>query len=603
MAKTQAADHARVTVLRRLSNSHKQRSSNGSPHRRATSKASARNPAVARVQQADVYSIASSPPPMPSVSKTQMTSAAIERPISRCSSRRSLSSSAAVRTSMSYKRGVSFAHIRRRSTSAHHLRFDKQRDASPLTLQQQYHQEGSKEASPGLVAAESPPHLPPTIRWRKNPARSVEESAARNKKTESHYWKEDARMFSSEIEKVCDEAFNRASMTSTVGTTAPTEPLDQSYHSPATSLGVHGESRRSSNASHAGRQKDGEGSYLNRPLPLPPSFEHLGSFTYRELAKTRALLKQRAADKNVVSNPGCFDDVIAHLDRLMQPSTTRANDQDRRAVSTPDEPTRQPSKDEFEMLLARGPFGLRTVSEPVSKGHRRDLDSRATVRLIDEHGKEKPISPTKPLTIRKKSRSSNPSTKPSQRQRSREKLYHGEEPRPFDRLQGGERRSAGLGLLEKSLEPIEEVEDKENEDLINSKTLVGEGKKRGWFRRHDRAQRSQDSQKAPPLPDKEEQPLQNYENVKASKRASDAPSDESWGNETKKAASGKGRFFRIFSKREPKEPKHSERGFKGKQFSVALMIKTNAFCLQIMTSTTPRAWLLPPHRCTTIMPI
>lgn len=564
LTKTQAAqaEHARTIVLRRLSRSHKQGQSNTSLNRYATSKKSFRNPALTRVQQADAYSIASSPTPVPGASRTQLNPSINERRIPQCSSRRSMSSGLPARTSMSYRRGVSFAHMRRRSISAHHLRSSKQNDASPLTLQQRYLREDHEPASfspPFLAAGDSPQNVPPAIRSRKNPARLGDEIAARRAKTSSVYWKEDARIISSELEKVCDEAFNRASMASTVVTSAPTEPLDQSYESPATSLGAHEDSRTLLNAYHAPRRNEIDDSYLNRPLPLPPSFGHLGSFTYRELARTRALLKERAADRSMVMAPGYFDEVIAHLDRLMQPSTTRVNEQDRRAVSTPDQPTRQPSKDEFEMLLAKGPFSLRSTSEPVSKGRRNDVRDRATLRIVDQN----PISPTKPLTIRKKSGSSTPSTESVPRQRPHDQIRN-EDVRSYERLQGGERRSAGLSLLESSLEPIEE-DDKENRDHRNSKTSSGDGKKRGWFRRHEPVQRSQDIDRGPPPPLKDEPPSQHQETSdKSRKRASDAPSDESRGSETRKASSAKERFFKMFSKRESKDSKSSaERGSGG----------------------------------------
>lgn len=571
ITKTQAAQaaHARTTVLRRLSRSHQQGQSNTSLNRSAISRKSFRNPALTRIQQADAYSIASSPPPVPGESRTQLNPSINEKRIPQCSSRRSMSSGLPARTSMSYKRGVSFAHMRRRSTSAHHLRSTKQRDASPFTLQQRY-LHGDPEPPPfnppSVPAGDSPQNVPPTIRSRKNPARSAEEVSARREKTSSVYWKEDTRKISSELEKFCDEAFNRVSMASTVVTSTPTEILDQSYDSPATSLGAPEDSHTSFKAYRAPKRSEIDDSYLNRPLPLPPSFGHLGSFTYRELAKTRALLKERAADRSMVMAPGYFDEVIAHLDRLMQPSTTRVNEQDRRAVSSPDQPTRQPSKDEFEMLLAKGPFSLRSTSEPVSKGRRKDGRDRATVRIVDRHPDQNPISPTKPLTIRKKSGTSTPSTESVQNQRPQDQL-RSEDMRSYDRIHGAERRSAGLSLLESSLEPIEE-DDKEHRDHRNSKTSSGEGKRRGWFRRHEPAQRSQDHDRGPPPPLKDE-PLSHLEmREKSRKRASDAPSDESRGSETKKASSAKDRFFKIFSKRDPKDSNGSAEQGSGGDFAI-----------------------------------
>lgn len=567
ITKTQAAHaaHARTTVLRRLSRSYQQGQSNTSLDRYATSKKSFRNPALARVQQADVYSVASSAPSMPGASRTRLNPSVHERRMSQCSSGRSMSSGQPARTSMSYKRGVSFAHMRRRSASAHHLRSSKPNDASPFTLQQRYLHEDPEPDSfdpHSSRAGDSPQNVPPTIRSRKNPARSGVDVAPHRANASSVYWKEDTRKISSELEKVCDEAFNRASMASTVITSAPTELLDQSYDSPATSLGAHEDSRTSFNAYRAPRRTEVDDSYLNRPLPLPPSFGHMGSFTYRELAKTRALLKERAADRSMVMAPGYFDEVIAHLDRLMQPSTTRVNEQDRRAVSSPDQPARQPSKDEFEMLLARGPFNLRSTSDPISKGRRKKGGDRATLRVVDQN----PISPTKPLTIRKKRGSSTPSTESVQLQRPE----RAEDVRPYDRLPG---RSAGLSLLESSLEPIEE-DEKEDRAQRNSKTWSGEGKKRGWFRRHEPAQRSQETDRGPPPPLKDELLSQQESRDKSRKRASDVPSDESRGSETRKVSSAKERFLKLFGKRE-KNAKGSAEQESGGDFT-----STGCYCLK-----------------------
>ena len=84
ITKTQAAQaaHARTTVLRRLSRSHKHGQSNSSLNRSNTSRKSFRNPALTRIQQADAYSIASSPPPVPGASRTQLNPSINEMRIS-----------------------------------------------------------------------------------------------------------------------------------------------------------------------------------------------------------------------------------------------------------------------------------------------------------------------------------------------------------------------------------------------------------------------------------------------------------------------------------------------------------------------------------------
>ena len=561
------ADHARITVLRGTSGSHKPRTSITSIDRRMMSKASIQNSALIKVSQPDVYSIASSPPVTYNSSRRQPNPSLKERRIPHSSSRRSLSSSVAARNSMSYKRGVSFAHMRKRSVTTQNLPLGKKKEYSPLMLQERYVQSRPDQASlteQSHLVCESPQssgslviHLP------KKTTRLDEEAEIQRVKTASHYWKEDARKVSTELEKACDEAFNRSSIASSL-MTATSEPQERYHDTPATSIGVQENSRKLFNGTNnfTSRTDPTESSLQDRPLPMPPSYEEFGSFTYRELARTRAMLKKRAADTNMSLSPGYFDDVIAHLDRLMQPSTTRIHEADQRAASTPIKSSDSQQSKEFEKILARGPFGLRSTSDPVTKDHDKPhrRGNRTTIRVV---GNQKPISPTKPLTIRKKSGSSTTaSTDTVVTQKHQQELYHIEGNRSYDHLQG-ERRSAGLSLLESSLEPIEEDEVKEHRNSRGSKTCSGEIKKKSWFRRHESAQRSRDSDIPPPLPLKDEPLSQDCQNIgaknehKSAKRVSNTSSDGSRGSDPKKISNGRAIFFKIFSKRDFKESKNS----------------------------------------------
>ncbi len=557
MARGQA-DRAKITLLRGPSSSHEHRISKTSLNRRVMSKASVQHPAVARVQQAEVYSLESSSSRARNPTRTQASMKG--RSVSPCSSRRSVSHNVVVRASTSYKRGVSFAQMRRPRNMLHQVRPVQENESPRSDVQER----SKKEASPApqsLWAADSPQSAVSTVivRSRKSPAEDDEETPKRERPT-SYYWKEDARQVSSELEKACDEAFNRYSAASTTITGIIDTP-ERHTSSPATSIGIHADRYASVDS---GRMA-GRSSLQDRPLPVPPAYEHLGSFTYQELAKTRALLQKRAADTSLA---GHFDDIIAHLDRLMQPSTARLPEADRRTVSAPREkPDITHGLDEFEKLLSRGPFGLRSTSEPLSgsftnplSSQRYDLESRSRVRALAQSPDQKPISPTKPLTIKKKR---SDLTDTSQQHRSTGNLIHEEPPNV---LQKGDRRSAGLSLLESNLEPIQE-DEKETRGSRDSKTFSGEGKKRGWFRRHDRARRSEDGDNGPPLPPKDhlssqEHQYQEYPHTTSGggddrkKRASDVPSDESRTSEPKKPSGGRGMFFKIFGKRDSKESKN-----------------------------------------------
>lgn len=554
------ADRARITVRRGPSGSQEHRVSRTSLNRRVMSRASVHHySAVARVQQADIHSLASSPREMRNPSRIQSSIKA--RSMSRGGSRRSLSHNVVVHASTSYRRGVSFAQLKKPTSSLNQGQRAPEKELSALSnLHERYIQDGPGQASPTpqpSLAADSPQSAVSTVivRSRKDPAVDEEETPQRKERPTSYYWKEDARQVSSELEKVCDEAFNRYSRASTTITGIIDTP-ERDTSSPATSIGIHADRYAPVDA---GRMA-GRSSLQDRPLPLPPAYEHLGTFTYQELARTRALLQKRAADTSLT---GYFDDIIAHLDRLMQPSALRLPDMDRRSTSAPGE---RPNishghHDEFEQLLSRGPFGHRSTSEPVTRSftnhlslQRYDLDSRSTARAVAESPDQKPISPTKPLTIKKKR---SDLTDPRQPQRSRGNLTHGEP----GVLQQGERRSAGLSLLESSLEPIRE-DEKEIGRSRDSKAFSGEGKKRSWFRRHERAQYSQDSDQGPPLPPKDYYSPSPGHLQKAStrednrsQRASDVPSDESRMSEMRKPSGGRSRFFKLFGKRDAKEAK------------------------------------------------
>ena len=538
------AEHAKITVLRGPSTSSRQRTISGSSRR-----LSLRNPALARVQGDGSYSI----PVSSSVSEVQ------QRRISAGVSRRSMMSNAsaraAARKSVSYKRNVSFVHRRSSNTNQSVLRTQQQ--SSPQTLHERYAADEAPDAENDEVpelpvrvdsrfAADSPkPETTQVVRSKKKVTKmqSVPDIVLTRS---SQYWKEDARKVSTELERYIDEAFNRSSVQSNTARdtdiTRGTAEGDGSYNTPATTLSQ----RENSAATILQRRqpsttaKTADKSLLERPLPKlpPPEYPGTNEFTHRELAKARDLLKQRAADLSI---KGSLDDVIAHLDRLMQPSAVRLQEQERRAASTPDPKSPlQQREDTFERFLKEGYTGIRSASEPVPKGPR-DHRIRTTVRMV-ESSDDSAISPTKPLTIRKKSGSSTPSDGSVRlRAKSQEQLSYFDDNRPYN---PGDYRSATLGHLDRALEPIEEDEDKENFDPTDRKrkTLSGESKKRGWFRRGHQPQGSQEKENKPFKEESQERHSVASEE-KLRNRISD-PIDEQVLSEPK--AKAKARFFKIF---------------------------------------------------------
>lgn len=555
------ADRTRVTVLRDLSNRNSgAQNSMSSLNRRIPSKASSQQPSPLPAHENHEFSIVSSPP---ATYSSQLARLRNERRLSRASSRHTFASSTGtrvVRKSASYRRGVSFAHFRKRSASAE-IPSRSPRYSSSLTPEavngpgQQRALSSPLATVPGSPHRRSPsPDLPvPVVRSRKVMPITNDE-AERRLRIASQYWKEDTRKVSKELENFCDEAFNRASVASSVPTTATTATDHRSIGTPATSRSIHEIVPMPSGAVRRVAKSSNMRAYEDRPLPQPPREENLGSFTQRELAKTRDILIKRAADSDM--SPGYLDEVIAHLDRLMQPSAVRLEEATRRAASAPDprSPGLPPNKDTFERFLESREAAFRSVSEPTAQSPRKRSRKTDTIRIVDDREQKPVISPVKPLTIRKKSNSSTPSTETLRKRATKEQFLQPSESRPYDRLQSGERRSAGLNLLDKSLAPIEEhVDDRENYERKPRAVT----KKKSWFFRGHQADKSQESDKMPPPPLPSKEPAQqgfvNFGGRKETpgwKRASDPASETSQDSEGKKGGlTGKARLLKLFGKK------------------------------------------------------
>ena len=582
------ADHTRITVLRGAS-----QTSSRKPSTRLGSRMSLRSQAIARTQGADeLYSIASSPPNMTmhSSGTSQLQRLVVDRRISRGSSRltmasrrsRTSNSSATVlrgRTSASWKRNVSFVQAAGRPYSGRHPRLRSQEHKTSLTLQERYandlakanalaekeilRKNGKGLDTSSISLRETPePEDMHIVRSKKTPSMDPNIAASKRPRPSS-YFRDDARIVSTEIEKLCDEAFNRSSVSSTNATPRTTFTRDshhtsQGYSSQATSISVREDLNPVPPVPHDRAKEILD--YQHRPLPRPPATErvmgteHLGSYTQRELAKTRDLLKKRAAESSL--SPGYLDEIIAHLDRLMQPSAVRLSEAERRALSTPDPSI--PRKDTFDSIMEKRDVNYRAASEPYKRGQ--PSHNGATIRLVDEAHSGKPISPVKPLSIRKKSNSSTPSSGSPSRPLPTQQIFTNEDsyrPRPE------RHHSAGLAILDhQELDPIDEDEDKENfdpEDRNRIKYLgqLNPPKKRGWFRRNQ-AQQNTDKYKPPVPPTKDHRRADSQNSdTQERKRRSNAPSEESQTSEPTKS-SGKGRFFKIFTtKRDSKDTQKS----------------------------------------------
>jgi serine/threonine-protein kinase HSL1, negative regulator of Swe1 kinase len=228
------------------------------------------------------------------------------------------------------------------------------------------------------------------------PRKPTSELDMRKSRVANHYWKDEARKVSTELGKICEEAFNRSSISSsTVDQSRPNEP-------PATSVST--QSQRP--ATRLSNQ------LKNRPLPQPPA-ESLGSYTLRELADIRRRLLDHCRDERSDPIPAYVKDTITHLGRLIE--ADRPESIDKRSVSDPNPVSSQcPSRigalprdlngiDLFRSrehaILAHDLQTLRAASDPAKSNNRVAFED-ATIRLVSPD----PLSPVQtipPLNIRK----------------------------------------------------------------------------------------------------------------------------------------------------------------------------------------------------------
>ncbi len=498
---TTQADYARITVLRQASQTTGRRFSAS-----AVGKNHNQGARLAKTEEGDVYSIASSPPAMHSARTSQLQRLlANQRHMSRGNSRvtissnrtgRSESSTFVARRRTSYKRDVSFTWTDRRSISNDQPRLrprNHRRDSK--TLKERYvRDQGGLQILPNSTPASfSPRDIPlvddePIIRSKKEGPNAAK-GLSGSKLHQVANWTDDVRKVSTELDKLCDTAFNRVSISSsahTAITPASGNRESQGRHlSSATSFSIYEDPVSEANRRHgkimmvdaSTQAPRSRGSHSRQATMDPQAQDRLGSYTHRELVRTRQLLEKR--NRASYMEPGYLDDVIAHLDRLMQPSGTRLAEEERRAVTDPTASTGLPRKDTFEQFLENGSLGFRSASEPSKERNKRHKTRRqdGTIRIVDDTGENyKPISPIKPLTIRKKSGTSlatPSSTTPT-------KGFPTQHLPPLD-LHSYEQRTEGIPQHENSLHSIRETEDSEFPLRHGRDGTASEMKKRSWF--------------------------------------------------------------------------------------------------------------------------
>lgn len=339
------------------------------------------------------------------------------------SSTRSRNSARHMRAPIRYKRGVSFAHIRRRS-GGHQAQFSRQEAGERHTS----YPEATGADSGTRYAMTGSPGLSSYIRSKKchsiasQPLLSIPGPARA-----SQLWTDDVRQLSSSLAKDCDEAFNRSS----VELSSIAEKRNSSTSSYLDSDIIGGQpSTPVQSRPTAAVQQMRQTSLRSRPLPIPPARSESVHIALLEAKRQAELRKSTGED----GSPRYLDRMVSHIDRLIQPSSPLATYPNHRTSSVPvdgirvysgrplpsiheafkedDSPRRPTDVDKYKgHHRGQESKANRTASAPEPRVSKSDHDPFATtdshmkdtIRVVHSPILDGPVQIPAPLTIRKKS--------------------------------------------------------------------------------------------------------------------------------------------------------------------------------------------------------
>ncbi|OAP61432.1 serine/threonine protein kinase (Kcc4) [Fonsecaea erecta] len=265
-----------------------------------------------------------------------------------------------IRKSMSYKRQVSFQHRRQNSSGTTNTRAADR--------------PGTRGTMNGRSETQSNPSLPtPPQAYR--PRKSSSDIDVKKPRVASYYWKDETRKVSAELGKICEEAFNRSSV-STVSEVSPAPPLDSS----ATSI-----------AAHAYKVPE---SIRDRPLPATPILQ--------ELTERRQKIIETWGD----ADPNVLADMLAAVDKRIDAELGNARQFEKRAASDPTHgagPSRYRRSlspvDTMENLRRNREDSSRAASDPV-KLKTPQAPKDTTIRVVTPDPNS-PFAQIEPLLVHK----------------------------------------------------------------------------------------------------------------------------------------------------------------------------------------------------------
>lgn len=356
--------------------------------RRSPSTTSLRHAAITRLQNEvpDLPSFTSEELHMTAQQKKSCASAATSR-----SSITSTKRDREVPATLARKRSVIFQHNRQKSSGnatsgsnvtepSHHASSNADSHWRP----------NSKDTNHGISEMQATPPMPRKLQG-KRPRTPASELEFKKTRTTSGIWREDARKVSTELSKICEEAFNRSSVTSS-DVSRSRLTTSRGTDSPATAASVH-------------QYAADAGGAINRSLPETPEQLNTGT-ALKELAGTR----RRIIDNWGDSDPEALAQILAKLDERIGLERMKMKQADQRAASDPTHAATTPhptsvrgqklpstTKMMDDLMDSRQD---RAASDP---GERKQGVNDGTVRLVSPNPMS-PGVPLEPIQIRKKNK-------------------------------------------------------------------------------------------------------------------------------------------------------------------------------------------------------
>ena len=491
-----------------------------------------------------------------------------------------------VRASSSSRIRVAFNHGRNPSNTS---QAGQRRDGARSRIEERRDSIQSPTASLPSLNFSSPigPEsraAPPPPRSRKEAAGHVRYApAAVRHSAQASIFREEARKVSNELKKVCDEAFKSSVFSSDCTlTTDPLREVDTPITSAATSDGATPPAGPTAGIQLRPMTRGKQSAPSDeRPLP-PPSAAIEDPATIAHLREIRERLITRSTEGGPTRPFGYLDDVVAHLDRLLEPGPVghegRDDEEGRRTVSAGtayrdahataglpaiSEEGRFQGADGARNDASRGRSGDRAASAPypprsAAPGPSRHSEQTSTIRLVPPIDLP-PMAHVAPLNVRKRSEQSSTGGHIASTSR-----LAAEPDRYSARPQEEELLRRHNGRLPSTRDQPDDVvyEDDEGEAAEQPR-----GKRVGWFKRNftssgkENRRHGSDDKKSAASDNKKNAAPENKKNKASEEKRASAEETSSWlkapggakteEEEPTRRLSGKKSFLKLFGRREP----------------------------------------------------